>query len=497
MRSNVAASNLLQALHSLYQSGHFCDVTVHTDHLGIPKEFSVHKAVLAASSNYFKNLFLNDKMLDTTTCEVTLQDVHTEEFISFLKFVYTTELEIEVNDLHRMKKVAERLECKDLLDVFEDVKAVSKKDLGLRIHLKRRETGEPLWNHAEPTEDKEPIDSSQILGAPMEINLWDREQRGKLSPSHDITEDKAGPSCEDSAAFAEKRTSTRHIKVDVHEADNINTVSHKENHSRRSVLRQESCKEISKSLVVQTEGENSSVLEETQLRKSPRQMAKVLPQTYTCDKCNCTFHFAKQFRSPMELEHNMSLVVKYSCNACDRLFSSYQSLRQHRLAVHHKGRHFPCLLCDKKFKRQNDVNDHMRRVHEQKWNPQRCPYCDKVISSKCGPTGEKPYKCTFCASRFAQRSALNTHVRYKQLSFCIQKTDVQKEFLRSYPDNLSLSKSAQVACCSMVLAWVGEFMPEPKQQPYRVRVRVSGQVGGRELMPEPKQQLIDQASDRE
>lgn len=201
MKSKVAAPNLLRALHSLYRLGHLCDVTVLTQHLGIQEEFLAHKAVLAASSNYFKGLFLHQEMLDTQKCTVTLQDIYTEEFTSFLEFVYTAEVEIEAGKLQRMKEIAERLECKDLLDICEEVKAEGRKGLDFSLHLKgkRSENRGSQWPHIQQEEN--PRNSSQIVAIPMQRKLWARQKHKELLPGCELIGGQAGGLEQEATAF--------------------------------------------------------------------------------------------------------------------------------------------------------------------------------------------------------------------------------------------------------------------------------------------------------
>ncbi|NXY82307.1 GZF1 protein, partial [Alcedo cyanopectus] len=122
LESKSSPINLLNEMHQLRLLGHLCDVTVSVEYQGVRAEFVAHKAVLAATSKFFKEVFLNEKGVDGLRSNVCLNEVQVADFASFLEFVYTAKVEVEEDRVQRMLEIAEKLKCLDLSETCFQLK---------------------------------------------------------------------------------------------------------------------------------------------------------------------------------------------------------------------------------------------------------------------------------------------------------------------------------------------------------------------------------------
>ncbi|NXM81236.1 GZF1 protein, partial [Oenanthe oenanthe] len=118
LESKSSPLNLLNEMQQLRLLGHLCDVTVSVEYQGVRAEFPAHKAVLAATSKFFKEVFLGEK----SPSSVFLGEVQAADFASFLEFVYTARVEVEEDRVQRMLEVAEKLKCLDLSETCFQLK---------------------------------------------------------------------------------------------------------------------------------------------------------------------------------------------------------------------------------------------------------------------------------------------------------------------------------------------------------------------------------------
>ncbi|NXO72011.1 GZF1 protein, partial [Phainopepla nitens] len=122
LESKSSPINLLNEMQQLRLLGHLCDVTVSVEYQGVRAEFPAHKAVLAATSKFFKEVFLNEKPVDGPRSNVFLNEVQVADFASFLEFVYTARVEVEEDRVQRMLEIAEKLKCLDLSETCFQLK---------------------------------------------------------------------------------------------------------------------------------------------------------------------------------------------------------------------------------------------------------------------------------------------------------------------------------------------------------------------------------------
>ena len=93
----------------------FCDVTLVTDD---EKQISAHKLILAASSQYFKNLFTSNPNSSNN-----LNGVHSKYLNHVLNYIYKGEVEVLQDDLDTFMNIAHQLKVNGL---FKDQEAESK-----------------------------------------------------------------------------------------------------------------------------------------------------------------------------------------------------------------------------------------------------------------------------------------------------------------------------------------------------------------------------------
>ncbi|XP_048204659.1 GDNF-inducible zinc finger protein 1 isoform X2 [Perognathus longimembris pacificus] len=459
LESKSSPFNLLQEMHELRLLGHLCDVTVSVEYQGVREEFMAHKAVLAATSKFFKEMFLNEKTVVGTRTNVYLNEVQVVDFASFLEFVYTAKVQVEEDRVQRMLEMAEKLKCLDLSETCFQLKKQMLESVLLELqNFSESQEAEvssgpqvtvALGSRTGAVTARDCTHSIGLVDStdyPMERvsnglpqDMPPRKPKEKLDKKKEVAKPpypkirRASGRLAGRKVFVEipKKKYTRRLREQQKSAEeDVEDYRCAQDQSpdpvgmeMGSVVQNEGCSagvEVEEVLPKASgEGEEEGEPDgEREGEEGEGEDGEKKKSNFQCTSCQKAFLYEKSFLKHIKHHHGVATEVAYRCDTCGQTFANRCNLKSHQRHVHSSERHFPCELCGKKFKRKKDVKRHVVQVHEGGGERHRCGQCGKGLSSKTAlrlhertHTGDRPYGCTECGAKFSQPSALKTHMR--------------------------------------------------------------------------------------